>query len=289
MAFEKRDGRAREVERAGDDDRALRSIHRGAERVVGIGDRRRAGESFRLDRARRIGLGGNDAIEEREESIDDGLYVLKFRGAGQGPKALAAELVVGEVARVLGLPVPELVFADLDPALGAAEPDPEIQELIAASGGRNLGMDFLPGALPFTPVRPPGAELAATRYVDWAPQDRKQSLPPHQRVWLRADGTLPDDPVLHTCVLTYASDMTLLDTSTLPHALGAIEANFFMASLDHAMWFHRPFRADDWLLYVQDSPTASDSLGLARGLIFTRTGELAVSVVQEGLLRVLRG
>ncbi len=70
------------------------------------------------------------------EADDDGLYVLKFRGAGQGPKALAAELVAGEVARALGLPVPELVFVELDPALGAAEPDPEIQELIAASGGR---------------------------------------------------------------------------------------------------------------------------------------------------------
>jgi hypothetical protein len=95
------------------------------------------------------------------EADDDGLYVLKFRGAGQGPKALAAELVAGEVARALGLPVPELVFVELDPALAAAEPDPEIQELIAASGGRNLGMDFLPGALPFTPKRPPEPELAA--------------------------------------------------------------------------------------------------------------------------------
>ena len=95
------------------------------------------------------------------EADDDGLYVLKFRGAGQGTKALAAELVAGEIARALGLPVPELVFVELDPALGAAEPDPEIQELIAASGGRNLGMDFLPGALPFTPQRPPEPELAA--------------------------------------------------------------------------------------------------------------------------------
>jgi hypothetical protein len=95
------------------------------------------------------------------EADDDGLYVLKFRGAGQGTKALAAELIGGEVARALGLPVPELVLVDLDPALGAAEPDPEIQDLIAASGGRNLGMDFLPGALPFTPKLPPGPELAA--------------------------------------------------------------------------------------------------------------------------------
>jgi hypothetical protein len=95
------------------------------------------------------------------EADDDGLYVLKFRGAGQGPKALAAELVAGEIGRALGLPVPELVFMELDPALGAAEPDPEIQELIAASGGRNLGMDFLPGALPFTSKRPPEPEQAA--------------------------------------------------------------------------------------------------------------------------------
>ena len=95
------------------------------------------------------------------EADDDGLYVLKFRGAGQGPKARAAELVAGEIARAVGLPVPELVFVDLDPALGAAEPDPEIQDLIAASAGRNLGMDFLPGALPFTPQRPPAPELAA--------------------------------------------------------------------------------------------------------------------------------
>ena len=90
------------------------------------------------------------------EADDDGLYVLKFRGAGQGPKALAAELVAGEVARALGLPVPELVLVELDPALGAAEPDPEIQELIEASPGPNLGIEFLPGALPFAlPPDPP--------------------------------------------------------------------------------------------------------------------------------------
>jgi hypothetical protein len=95
------------------------------------------------------------------EADDDGLYVLKFRAAGQGTKALAAELVAGEVARALGLPVPELVFVELDPELGRAEPDPEIQELIAASGGVNLGIDFLPGALPYSPVSPPDAVLAA--------------------------------------------------------------------------------------------------------------------------------
>ena len=86
------------------------------------------------------------------EADDDGMYVLKFRGAGQGPKALIAELVSGELARAIGLPVPELVFAELDPVLARTEPDPEIQDLIRASGGLNLGMDYLPGSLPFDPV-----------------------------------------------------------------------------------------------------------------------------------------
>jgi hypothetical protein len=95
------------------------------------------------------------------EADDDGLYVLKFRGAGQGPKALAAEIVAGELARGLGLPVPELVLVDVDAELGRAEPDPEIQDLINASVGVNLGVDFLPGALPYTPVQPPDPELAA--------------------------------------------------------------------------------------------------------------------------------
>jgi acyl-CoA thioesterase-2 len=125
-----------------------------------------------------------------------------------------------------------------------------------------------------------------TRHVDWAPPDRTHALPPLQRVWLRADGQLPDDPVLHACVLTYASDMTLLDTTLLPHPGHWQDPSLFMASLDHAMWFHRPFRADEWLLYSQDTPSASAGRGLGRGLIFTADGKLAVTVVQEGLIRV---
>ena len=95
------------------------------------------------------------------EADDDGLYVVKFRGAGQGPKALAAEIVAGELARALGLPVPELVLVELDAELARAEPDPEIQDLIRASAGLNLGVDFLPGALPYSPARPPAPDLAA--------------------------------------------------------------------------------------------------------------------------------
>lgn len=136
-----------------------------------------------------------------------------------------------------------------------------------------------------------GDEYERDRPIDmrnctWEPRERKEQLPPYQRVWLRADGVLPDDPVLHVCIVTYASDMTLLDTSLLPHAVGAMKEKLFMASLDHAMWFHRPFRADEWLLYDQDTPSASGGRGLARGSIYTREGKLVISVVQEGLIRV---
>lgn len=104
-------------------------------------------------------------------------------------------------------------------------------------------------------------------------------------VWLRADGELPDDPLLHVCLMTYASDLTLLDTVLLAHGVSWLDGSVSGASLDHAMWFHRPFRADQWLLYAQDSPTASGGRGLARGEVYARDGRLVVSVVQEGLLR----
>jgi acyl-CoA thioesterase-2 len=109
----------------------------------------------------------------------------------------------------------------------------------------------------------------------------------HQSVWLRADGRLPDDPLLHVCVVAYASDMTLLDSVLLAHGV-TFEDDVMVASLDHAMWFHRPFRADEWLLYDQESPSASGARGLAEGRIFRADGTLVVSVVQEGLVRLLR-
>jgi hypothetical protein len=127
------------------------------------------------------------------EADDDGLYVLKFRGAGQGPRALVAEFVAGELGRALGLDVPEIVLIDLDPGLGRAEPDPEIQELIESSGGRNVGLDFLPGALPFVPGAgaPPDRDLAAAvvwfdalmTNVDRTPRN-PNLLCWHGRIWL---------------------------------------------------------------------------------------------------------
>ncbi|MBV2151280.1 acyl-CoA thioesterase II [Kitasatospora sp. SUK 42] len=106
-------------------------------------------------------------------------------------------------------------------------------------------------------------------------------------VWLRTISKLPDDPLIHVCALTYASDMTLLDAVRAPVEPLWGARHFDMASLDHAMWFHRPFRADDWLLYQQESPIAHGARGLARGQLFDRSGQLVVSVVQEGLFRRL--
>ena len=107
-----------------------------------------------------------------------------------------------------------------------------------------------------------------------------------QQVWFRATGALPDDSAIHKCVLAYASDMMLLDTSLYAHGRSLFDRDLQVASLDHALWFHRPFRADEWLLYTMDSPTASGSRGLNRGAIFTREGLHVASVAQEGLIRV---
>jgi acyl-CoA thioesterase-2 len=108
---------------------------------------------------------------------------------------------------------------------------------------------------------------------------------PEQTVWMRASGRLPDAFPLHQCVLAYASDFTLLDTALIAHGKLMFDKDMQLASLDHALWFHRPFRADEWLLYVQDSPSSHGARGFCRGNIFTRDGVLVASVSQEGLMR----
>lgn len=120
--------------------------------------------------------------------------------------------------------------------------------------------------------------------LPWAGTEHNE---PTQRLWIRADGVLPDDPLLHACIATYASDMSLFDTMLAPHHVRWDDADFMGASLDHCMWFHRPFRADEWLLYDMDSPNAFGSRGLARGFLFTQAGSLAVSMAQEGLMRLV--
>ncbi|MCB1566923.1 MAG: thioesterase family protein, partial [Xanthomonadales bacterium] len=110
--------------------------------------------------------------------------------------------------------------------------------------------------------------------------------PPFQQVWFRLVATIDESPVMHRALLAYASDFHLIGTTTLPHGISYLQPNVQMASLDHAMWFHRSFRIDDWLLYACDSPSASGGRGLARGSIYDRTGRLIASTAQEGLIRV---
>ncbi len=124
-----------------------------------------------------------------------------------------------------------------------------------------------------------------TRYVDLARFLDRKARPPVQYVWFRAAGPLPDDPAIHRALLAYMSDLTLLDTALVAHGRTIFDLDLQVASLDHALWFHRPFRADDWLLYAQDSPNSSGARGLTRGLIYASDGRLVASVAQEGLIR----
>jgi len=124
------------------------------------------------------------------------------------------------------------------------------------------------------------------RYIGdlpWLPTTSRET---RQRLWVRADGELADDPLLHAAVVAYASDMSLIDSILKPHEIRWKDGTTMVVSLDHCMWFHRPFRADRWLLFDQDSPNAYGGRGLARGLMFDEEGHLVVSLVQEGLVRV---
>jgi acyl-CoA thioesterase-2 len=124
------------------------------------------------------------------------------------------------------------------------------------------------------------------RYIGDLPWLPATSPDNRQRLWVRADGELADDPLLHAAVIAYASDMSIIDSVLKPHEIRWREGTTMVVSLDHCMWFHRPFRADKWLLVDQDSPNAYGARGLARGLIFDQEGRLVVSLVQEGLVRV---
>jgi acyl-CoA thioesterase-2 len=118
--------------------------------------------------------------------------------------------------------------------------------------------------------------------VDWT---NPQPAPAQQQMWFRAVDRLPHDEALHRSLLAYVSDYNLLSTATRPHALSYARGNVLLASIDHAMWFHRPMRIDEWLLYAIDSPSASGARGFSRGSIFTRDGRLVASAAQEGLMR----
>jgi hypothetical protein len=226
------------------------------------------------------------------EADDDGLYVLKFRGAGQGPRALIAELVAGQLGRLLGLPVPRIVLVELDPVLGRAEPDPEIQDLIAASAGVNIGLDYLPGALGLdtAQVGEIDPQLAAevvwfdalVTNVDRTPRNPNLLLW-HRRLWLidhgaalylqHDDGALPP---LATRPFPAIGDHVLL-----PHAASAVEAGERLAplvtrpalesvlSLVPDDWLERPHSRSDYVEYLEARaaalPPLAEEVERARG------------------------
>ena len=169
---------------------------------------------------------------------------------------------------------------------GAPMPDVPAPETLPG------GQEIRAGAVPNMPpaVR---AYFERERPIELRPVSfqREVAAGPTQagfQVWIRATGALPDDPAIHRCILAYASDFTLLDTALVPHGRTVMEGSIQAASLDHSLWFHRPFRADDWLLYAQDTPSASGARGFSRGLVFDRAGRLVASVAQEGLIRERR-
>lgn len=190
---------------------------------------------------------------------------------GQAIFALTASFHVAEEGLEHATSMPDVPQPDDLPSLYDLEPEvlAQIPEAVRK---------FMAGNRPIE-IRPVDYKHYYARYSSREPAQ----LP--SCVWMRAVDRLPDDAAIHQCVLAFASDMTLLDVSLLPHGRSVIEPTIQSASLDHAMWFHAPFRADEWLLYVQDSPVAVAARGLSRGLIYTQSGRLIASVAQEGLIR----
>src|SRR5919201_4712105 len=153
----------------------------------------------------------------------------------------------------------------------------ELRETWLAEAGANVPERVRealrrPAPIEFRPVEP------------WNPL-KPHVAGPRQSMWLRAVDRMPDDPLLQTCMLTYPSDFHLIPTALRPHGVSWMDGSTVLASIDHAMWFHRPARVDEWLLYAMDSPAAQAARGLARGLIYDRQGRLVASVAQEGLMR----
>ena len=163
------------------------------------------------------------------------------------------------------------------PEVPAPESLPNPKDLIAGL------IDKLPAAMRSYWERDRPIDM---RIVDISRYLGREKKVPVQQIWFRAAGRLPDDPAVHQAVLAYASDFTLLDTALIAHGKLLFDADIQLASLDHSLWYHRPFRADEWMLYVQDSPNAHGARGFSRGSIYTREGALIASAAQEGLMRL---
>jgi len=156
------------------------------------------------------------------------------------------------------------------------------EELMDEAEFKRLFLPKAPEAVRRYWERPRPIELRPTSLKHYLTTEK---LEPRQDIWVRTVGKVPDDRGIQAAILAYLSDMTLLDASLYPHGTSVFDPRLQAASLDHAMWFHRPIRFDDWLLYSQESPSASGGRGMTRGSLYTRSGALVASVAQEGLIR----
>lgn len=212
---------------------------------------------YQVDRLR----DGRSFSARRVQAIQHGRPILSMIASFQAPEA-----GLEHAAPMPDVPPPE-----------ALSPSDELHErwLSEASPASNLAEALrAPSAIEFRPVEP-------SNPLRPAPGE------PRQAIWFRAVDRIPDDPRLHRCLLAYASDFQLIGTALRPHGRSWYERSMVVASIDHALWFHRAGRVDDWLLYAMDSPSAQMARGLARGLVFDRRGRLIASVAQEGLMRVV--
>jgi acyl-CoA thioesterase-2 len=210
---------------------------------------------YQVDRSR----DGSSFSSRRVIAIQNGAPIFTFSSSFQEP-----ESGFDHQMQALTVPPPEQLASSRDVPADVLAKLPEKMRR------------FLEIARPF--------ELRPVQKVDYL---NPAAQPPVQQMWFKTIGRLPDDDVLHRCLLAYVSDYNLLNTAVLPHKTSWVSGNLMMASIDHAMWFHRSFRVDDWLLYSMDSPSASGARGFARGSIFTRDGKLVASTAQEGVIRVM--
>jgi len=213
---------------------------------------------YEVDRVR----DGSTFAARRVQAIQNGQPILTMMASFQKP-----EVGLEHQSAMPPVPPPE----DLEPYVRHYErwidEAPEVPDRARRAALRELAIEMRP-VVPWDPFRPTRRE-------------------PSQAIWIRAAGKLPDDPLLHRCVLAYASDFNLLSTALLPHGHSWYAEDMVVASIDHALWFHSDLRADEWLLYVMDSPSAQGARGLSRGEIFDRRGRLVASVAQESLMRHL--
>lgn len=211
---------------------------------------------YEVDRVR----DGQRFTARRVQAIQKGEVILTMITSFQRP-----EVGLEHQATMPDVPPPEALRPQGELVQEWLAAVPHVPERIREAFLRRMAVEFRP-VVPRNPLLP-------------------VVLPPQQAFWVRAQGPLPPDPLLHDCVLAYASDFSLLSTALLPHGRSWLSQDLAVASIDHALWFHRPLRIDDWLLYAMDSPTAQGGRGFSRGQFFDRQRRLVASVAQENLMR----